>query len=501
MEGENGGYPPIHQGKACAPVLRARYADTCGAPRIVDLRRPRSNFDMIEKECRGLVTMRRILSQVRQHRGSTAIIEDLNEPEEIREENEDIRLRFPGFISKRLQRISFFAKTFKTVRGLAGATAGEFLGYVILKEDCIPGMDLMPRIYESVVRPSKHENNYVRGEREWGCRVDGKTFQAKGFLYAQQNGLTNVCAHVAIKTVLGRFSDATDLSYREMNRLIGVDHISRKVGIDGGGLSPQEMGDILDAAGVRCMVVAYTEPQPDNRVPFQKVLYGSVESGFPAIVVFQTADDPDVCHAVPVFGHTFNEDTWVYRAESSYFKVGPGTQYIPSESWVSMYISHDDNWGSNFCIPRRYLHTQRYCNAFGEGGSGCRMDSGCVLYAIGTLPATVEMNALQAEVIGVDYLFSMLPQLPDLSEVWRKRLLYYATQKQLVVRPILVTGKEYTRHLDRVSDWDRQKLEFTFSFEPTDRGINTIKFSSAIIGDGILELDRAASNSGGGCER
>ena len=207
------------------------------------------------------------------------------------------------------------------------------------------------------------------------------------------------------------------------------------------------------------MVVAYTEPQPDNRVPFQKVLYGSVESGFPAIVVFQTADDPDVCHAVPVFGHTFNEDTWVYRAESSYFKVGPGTQYIPSESWVSMYISHDDNWGSNFCIPRRYLHTQRYCNAFGEGGSGCRMDSGCVLYAIGTLPATVEMNALQAEVIGVDYLFSMLPQLPDLSEVWRKRLLYYATQKQLVVRPILVTGKEYTRHLDRVSDWDRQKLE------------------------------------------
>ena len=51
-----------------APQYCARYADTCGAPRIVDLRRPRSNFDMIENECRGLVTMRRILSQVRQRR-------------------------------------------------------------------------------------------------------------------------------------------------------------------------------------------------------------------------------------------------------------------------------------------------------------------------------------------------------------------------------------------------------------------------------------------------
>ena len=94
------------------------------------------------------------------------------------------------------------------------------------------------------------------------------------------------------------------------------------------------------------------------------------------------------------------------------------------------------------------------------------MDSGCVLYAMGTLPGTVKMNALQAEVIGVDYLFSILPQLPDLSEVWRKRLCYYAERKQLVVRPILVTGEEYSKHLDGISDWTHRKLQFTFSCEP-----------------------------------
>lgn len=333
-----------------SPRHYARCVGSHNTPRIVDLTRPRSNFDLIEQEYYGLVTMRRALSQVRQHGGKTAVIEDLNEPDEIREENEDIRLRFPGFVPKRLQRMSFFSKAFKTARGLAGATSQEFLGYIILKEDCIPGMKLMLRIYESVLRPSKRENNYVRGEREWDCLVGGEMLRVKGFLYAQQNGLTNVCAHVAIKTALGCYSDAVDMSYREMNNLIGVDHISRKVGVDGGGLSPKEMRGILETAGVRCMVMAYTGAQSDSKVPFQKVLYGSVESGFPAIVVFQTADDPAVCHAIPVFGHTFNEDTWVYRAESSYFRVGPDTRYIPSESWVSMYIAHDDNWGSNFCV-------------------------------------------------------------------------------------------------------------------------------------------------------
>lgn len=407
--------------------------------------------------------MRRILSQVRQHGGRTAIVEDLDECGEIQEENEDIRLRFPDFTPKKLQRISFFTKDFSSTRGLSTATPQEFLGYVVLKEDYVPGMGTLNHIYESVLRPSRHENNYVRGERDWNCLVVGNPLTVKGFLYAQQNSLTNVCAHVAIKTALSCFPHMADLSYRDMNRVIGVDHVSRRVGFDGGGLTIQEIRDILEAAGVRCMVMGYTQPQRDNRVPFQKVLYGSVESGFPAIVVFRTADDPEVCHAIPVFGHTFNEDTWVYRAESSYFKVGPATQYVPSESWVSMYIAHDDNWGSNFCIPRRYLHTQRHCDKLGENGSGCLMDSGSVLYAIGTLPGTVEMNALQAEVIGVDYLFSMLPHLPDLSEVWRERLLNYATQKQLVVRPILVSGKQYIEHLARVSDWTRQKLEFTFT--------------------------------------
>ncbi len=445
----------------------ARSAEAHGKTSYVDLRRPRSNFDLVETEYEGLTTLRRILSQVRQHDGCTAVIDDLGEPGEIREENEDARLRFPDFTPRKLRRIGFFTKSFSTRRGLSSVTADEFLGYAIVKEDHIPGLGNVGRIYESVLKPSRHTNNYIRGEREWECSIGGKSLRVNGFLYGQQNGITNVCAHVAIKTALGRFGEKADISYREMNQLVGVDHQSKKVGIGGDGLTPQEMVHILESCGANCMVMNYERPKPDHdRVPFQKVLYGSIESGYPAIVIFQTTDEPDVCHAVPVFGHTFNEDTWVYRAESSYFKVGGGTQYIPSESWLSMYIAHDDNWGSNFCIPRRYLHARRYCDRGDEEDDACLMDSGCILYVIGTLPNTVRMNALQAEVIGADYLFSILPQLPDLSEVWRKRLHHYAQRKQLVLRPILVTGKQYSEHLHRISDWNHKKLEFSFSFEP-----------------------------------
>src|SRR4030042_1010793 len=98
------------------PEYYARCAGSRGEPRFLDIRRPKSNFDLVEMECGGLVTMRRILSQVRQHGGATAVIEDLNEPDEIREENDDIRLRFPGLIPRRLQRISFFSKDFRSLR-------------------------------------------------------------------------------------------------------------------------------------------------------------------------------------------------------------------------------------------------------------------------------------------------------------------------------------------------------------------------------------------------
>jgi hypothetical protein len=361
----------------------------------------------------------------------------------------------------RTVRLSFYTKKFSTKRGLASA-GNDFLGYAIIRQIIRPKKTW---IFESVLKPSREINNFIRGGQEWICAVGGFRFRIKGYLYAQQNSITNVCAHVALRTVIRRFRQ-NDMTYREMNNLIGIDHMTRKVGAGFGGLTTQQMIKILEVSGARCVPQDYRVPKK-KRSLFQKFLYGSVESGFPAIVIFQMADEPNLHHAIPVFGHTFNEDTWVARAEVDYFKVGRSIRHIPSESWVSMYIAHDDNWGSNFCVPRNYLHTQQYCAHSPRQNNGCIMDTGSIQYVIGTFPKEVMVNALQAEAIGADYLMTILKskELPLYHPAWGQRLHSYFRKKQIVLRPILIKKKQYADHLHKIRDWNGKKLGFKLQIQ------------------------------------
>ena len=386
------------------------------------------------------------------------VIEEVAAAADLAEENADIALRLPGFSKSKISRLSFFAKAFRTPRGLLGVGPDDFLGYVIVKEDTLPSGERNCRIYESVVRPSRHQNNYIHGVQRWTCRVGEQSLEIVGYLYAQQNDLTNVCAHVAARTAAARFHPEGDMTYRQMNKTVGVDHVKRVVG-GGHGINVQEMMAILNAAGAKCFMGDFTIP-PAKRpnVPFQKYLYGSIESGYPAIVCFATADTGSN-HAVPVFGHTFNEDTWVPSAELSYFKVGPATQYIPSESWLNMYLIHDDNCGSNYCIPRSYLHVRRWCSQMSGKAQPCPTEADCVKFVIGTMPKEVAYDSIRAEVVGADYLFALWPQMPEAVDDWGKRLQEYAKQNMLVLRPLLIDGQQYVDHLGSVRDWQGSHVE------------------------------------------
>ena len=385
------------------------------------------------------------------HLGRTMVIEKLGIPEDLREENEDLRTRNPDMVSSTAYRLSFFTRKFTTQRGLLNTTDNDFLGYVVVKEDTALSFGTIQRIYESVLRPPRHDNNFVRGSQDWRCQIGGKMFTVSGYLYAQQNGLTNVCAHVALRTAAARFHPSEDMTYREMNRLLGIDHVRVKTG-EGNGLTTQQMQQVLEIAGARCFPANYSKPSP-NPPPFQKYIYGSIESGYPAIVIFGTADAAGSLHAVPVFGHTFNQDTWVPSADLSYFKVGEGTKYIPSESWLSTFVAHDDNWGSNYCIPRHYLRTKQPPAQDQPTPNLEETVSQCVAHVISTLPKEVQLNPVAAEVIGADYLFTILPQLPANNNSWAQRLVSYAANHLLVLRPYLLNRDEYTAHLANVRDW------------------------------------------------
>jgi hypothetical protein len=435
-----------------------RYARTSPGQslEIIPIERPYSFFHLIGTRFGGCQPLRRIFSQVRIHAGRTMVIEKLDAPEDLREENEDLRTRNPDFKSSVAYRLSFFTAKFSTRQRLARVTDTEFIGYAVVKEDSAPSFGDMRRVYESVIRPSRQTNNFVRGGQDWPCRVNGRPFKVNGYLYAQQNGLTNVCAHVALRTAAARFHAAGDMSYREMNRLLGVDHVNVKTS----GLTYQQMQAVLEAAGVKCFPADYTEPSA-NPPPFQKYIYGSIESGYPAIVIFGTTDVDGSLHAVPVFGHTLNQDTWVPSADLSYFKIGEGTKYIPSESWLSMFVVHDDNWGSNYCIPRHYLRSQPLPAPGQPAPKSEEVVSQCVAHVISTMPKDVQLNPVRAEIIGADYLFTILPQLPPDKNPWAKRLLFYATKHLLVLRPYLLDADEYINHLAKVKDWQGKPVRET----------------------------------------
>ena len=442
-----------------------RYArDTHGnVLEICSVERPFSNFDFVEKEFSGLPSLRRIMSQVRLHGSKTMVVEELPDiAEDIAQEDADIARyagltgTYAGICDSRVRRVSFFTKKFSTPEEIAGISDDEFLGYAILKEDDVLGLGRSIRVFESVVRPNRHVANYIRGAQNWECAIAGTEFNTTGYLYAQQNNRTNVCAHVACRTAAARFHKDGDMSYREMNQAIKADHVKRKVD---NGLSTDQMVTILEAAGARCIVADYTKYNGTPKPPFQKYLYGSIESGYPAIVCFRTRQR---YHAIPLFGHTFNEDTWVPNAGISYFRVGENMAYIPSEYWLSTYLSHDDNFGSNFCIPRDFLYTQQRCPNKPKKAQPCDMEAECVAYVIATLPKNVKASPIAAEVAGADFLLNgILTQMPHVAETWGTRLKYFAQRNQLVLRAVLIDGEDYPKHLAKVSDWEGNTFKET----------------------------------------
>ena len=435
-----------------------RYARTCPGQslEIIPIERPYSFFHFIGTRFGGCQPLRRIFSQVRMHQGRTMVIEKLGDPADLREENEDLQTRNPDFMSSLAYRLSFFTAKFTTPQRLARVTDTDFIGYAVVKEDNAPSFGDKRRIYESVIRPSRLVNNFVRGGQDWPCRVDRKTFKVNGYLYAQQNELTNVCAHVALRTAVARFHPNGDMSYREMNHLLGIDHVKVKMGASNG-LTTQQMQQVLEAAGAKCFPADYSNPSA-NPPPFQKYIYGSIESGYPAIVIFGTTDPDGSLRAVPVFGHTFNQDTWVPNADFSYFKIGAGTIYIPSESWLSMFIAHDDNWGSNYCIPRHYLRPKPHPAPELPAPAPEESVSQCVAHVISTMPKEIQLNPVRAEIVGADYLFTILPQLPPNNNPWAEVLARYAKNHLLVLRPYLLNPEEYTAHLAKVKDWHGEPI-------------------------------------------
>jgi hypothetical protein len=322
-----------------------------------------SNFSFIDKHYRSHSVLRRIFSQAQQHKYQALLIEELSSTTcpLLAEEDAALRLRMADFKGSITHRLSFWNCP------PDHPTAGSFLGYVIFKSDYFSKRKHpMDHIYEAVLPPMRlpTHNNFIHCQRTYAVNTVAGVQHVSGVLYAQQNGLTHVSPHVALRTALACVLPDGDVSYAHMNQLAGIDHQQHKVGEGAHGLGGAAIEEILRGLAVPYEKVVH-EPALNLHLQteFQRDIYGSIESGCPALVGFELEDthagpSGRERHLVPVIGHTFNDDAWVPEAQRYYF--GGNLGYYSSESWLSSYVLHDDNFGPYYCLPRHFLKKDNF---------------------------------------------------------------------------------------------------------------------------------------------
>lgn len=403
-----------------------------------------SNFLFVDRRYRSNNVLRRIFSLARKHGYHSLLIEEIAEADcgLLAEENAALRSRQPEFQSAVVHRLSFFRCPNDRT-----PTPSDFIGYVIVKTDTFAGQPKpKDHVYESVLPSFRQaeQNNFIHCARRYGVNTSIGTFAVTGVLYAQQNVLTFVCAHVSLRSALAAILPEADVTYARLNALAGVDHQTRKVG-EGRGLNPRDIEAILNGVGIPFEKIVH-EPRQQLDLPteFQRDLYGFIESGCPALIGFELHDpnpgpEGGERHIIPVIGHTFNEDTWVADAQRDYF--GAKLSYFPSESWLSTYVVHDDNYGPYYCLPRHFLKKDNFRVIFG-------------LKSIAT-----PFSAVEAEAVGLAFIGAIVNRLPKINQDWYDRFAVFHRCGLLVLRTILARKADYLAHLNALRAWDGATLE------------------------------------------
>jgi hypothetical protein len=402
------------------------------------LKPPFSFFDFVEDSFGDYDSIRRIFSLARSSSAETLVIEQIQPCGIVAEENEDILGLYPSYRNTKLLRLSFWRKPV-VGEGIFAFASKDLAGYALFKQDQISDKDFVEwHVFEAVFAKYPHSHNCVPHPQTYHLMVAGKLFTIKGLLYCQQNTLNKACAQVALRSLLSRILPEGDISYRRINEIAAA---VKPDFLPGKGLDVPQMRKVLSELNLRFNDIDYS--QYDERLrkdlPYQKYAYAGLESGGGALVGFRLAGRElraEAKHIIPIYGHTFNKDTWAPNADISYFRIGEGVGYVPSESWTSSFLGHDDNFGPNFCIPRLYIENDK------------------VDYVVEIFRPGVYYGGIQAEALALNILYSLLPSIVDVRNKWISRLVQWTSKQQVVFRAQAMRTAEYVSHLCGLRDWE-----------------------------------------------
>lgn len=416
-----------------------------GVPEVYPFDAPFSAFDFVEETFGGCPSIRRAFSLARASGECQAVVvEKIAATGLIQDENDELAsMSFIG--GDDCLRVSFWKVGFSSHKDVEAAESSALIGYFIAKCDGKTLDSKSWHVFEAVFRKYNHPHNCVARAASYSVRIADKVFDLPGVLYCQQNGLNKACAHVALRALLSRIVPEGDVSYSKINA-IARNAVEDPAGYNpGDGLSTRQIESVLDAFNVSYCDMDYEAAESDGvrdirKIhPYQNDLYAGVESGMGALLGFKLGDpvNPVSKHIIPFYGHTFNKDTWVTDAENSYFKIGSSVGYIPSDNWTSSFIGHDDNFGSNFCVPRLYVKPEQ------------------VDYVAALYPSGVRLTGSALGGLALLILSEIYAHIP-VGNKWLSRLkeAFSGPVPQVVFRTVCLESAKYFSTLAKDSDWN-----------------------------------------------
>lgn len=300
-------------------------------------------------------------------------------------------------------------------------------------------------------------NTYYHVAREFACAIGNKnktikSYKLKGTYFSQQNGITSVCAHSALKMLLNNMQDGSQnglITTAEVNNKIESKLTTGKINI-----KKQDIENFLKNLKYKTI---YRDFFNEPNLSYCNFLHILIESSCPCLLLFTTNDSQ---HIVPIIGHTLNPDIWNPEAEIYYgmrnihndFSSIPIyndiseqdreklRKFSPASKWIDNLIIHDDNFGMYLSVPVGVLErntipildpTFRVCGV------------------IGLMPDNINITGMEAEQASKYLANKILRQYKkdDWEDNFWIKYLYEKNSAPFVVRTALMSRERYQKHL------------------------------------------------------
>jgi hypothetical protein len=296
-------------------------------------------------------------------------------------------------------------------------------------------------VYEAILRlPGRNAgteqllNNHVSVAGELRLSLAGIEHGLVGSYFCQQNGVTSICAHCAVRTLIRSLTPSA-VSTQKLNKLWDYSPDTRSV-------TTAQVTYALRQFGMSPMAYDLRQKMPGQDAGWDVPALLS-EAASPCLLVLGGGA---VDHIVPVLGHTMNSDEWHPIGTTLHVT---GEETVSSSSlWIDHLVIHDDTLGPYYCLSK-------------AGMSLARESKLAPKLAIAILPPRVLVSPYQAEDFARQILRLLIDRLDPIDigkGHWWRHLV--DGRERRVFRTVLIERDRYLATLgdgnDR--DWVKARL-------------------------------------------